>query len=86
MMRRYMGIRITENLVPYFVWERNQHERMPRPYMQVIRIQKECRIAICVRACRQFEFKVLMGDIFLMVVHSVGAQGINTVGQQADEK
>jgi hypothetical protein len=45
--------------------------------VQMIRIQKECRLPICVRACRHFEFKVLVGNILLMIVHSIGAESLN---------
>jgi hypothetical protein len=85
-LRRYIGHRIAEYRRPYFVWESYQHERMPRPYVQVIRVQKECRLPICVRTCRHFEFKVLVRDILLMIVHSMGAQGLNILCSMFDAK
>lgn len=48
---------------------------MARPDVEMIRIKGEKGLAIFIHACRHFEFKVLMRDIFLLVIHSVCSRG-----------
>lgn len=43
---------------------------MARPYVEVIRIKEEDRIAVVVVSCRHFKFNILMRNIFLLKIHS----------------
>lgn len=55
----------------YFVWQSNEHEGVARPYVEMIRIKEEGRIAVLVVSCRHFKFNILMRNIFLLKIHSM---------------
>ena len=54
----------------YFVWEGDEHERVARPNVEVIRIKQGYRSTVLITACRHFKFNIFMRNIFLLVIHS----------------
>jgi hypothetical protein len=60
----------------YFVWESDEHEGVARPNVEVIRIKQEPRLTMLVVACRHFKFNILMGNIFLLEIHSTGLESV----------
>lgn len=52
------------------VWKSDKHKRMARPDVEMVRIKEKNGSAVCILACRNFEFNVLVRDVFLMVIHS----------------
>ena len=58
----------------YFVWKRDEHKRVARPNVKVIRIKQEYRLAMLVTACRHFKFNIFMRNIFLLEIHSRGLE------------
>lgn len=51
--------------------------------MEVIWIEEVDGFAVYAPACRHFEFKVFMRDVFLLVVHSIRKKGAYT--RQSDD-
>ena len=64
-----LGISRESNLI----WERNEHKRVARPYMQMVRVEQEDLIAADGRwfTNGHLELQIFVRDIFLLIIHAV---------------
>ena len=64
------------------IGKRNKHKGVSRPDMKVVRVEQKGRISAGYgrRARRHLEFDIFVRDVFLRVVHPVGAaEGLDQV-------
>ena len=59
-----------------FVGQCYEHERVPRPYMQMMRIKEESWIIMIVSTRWNLKFKVFVRDVFLLKIHATEVCGV----------
>ena len=52
-----------------FIRKCNEHESMAWPDVEVIPIEQERWVSETILPCGHFEFNVLMGNVFLVIIH-----------------
>jgi hypothetical protein len=61
-----------------FVGQCYEHERVPWPYMQMIRFKEESRTIMIVSTRWDLKFKVFVRDVFLLKIHATEECGVSS--------